>query len=331
VDGHHVACENTVRMSTTPPLPAAILPPPRLGAVEWGLLAVLSLLWGGSFLFGRIAVAELPPMTVAWVRVALAAAVLLVGLLLTGAAIGRALPRWRDFLVMGLVNNVIPFSLIFWGQTAIGAGLAAVLNATTPLFAAVIAHLGTSDEKLTGNRIAGLLIGIAGVAVLIGPETMAGFGKNVWALLAVLGAALSYGFAGFWGRRFRGLPPGLSALSQLSASTLLLLPLVLVFDQPFDLPMPSPKVIAAILALAVLSTALAYIVFFRIIVRAGGSNVMLVTLMIPPSAMLLGWLVLGETLSAGELAGAAVIGLALLVIDGRLLPRLGLGSAAPTS
>ncbi len=227
---------------------------------------------------------------------------------------------------MGLINNVVPFSLIFWGQTEIGAGLAAVLNATTPLFAAVIAHFGTSDEKLTANRIAGLLIGIAGVVVLVGPEAWSGLGQNVWAQLAVLGGAVSYGFAGLWGRRFRSFPPALSALSQLSASTLLLLPLVLVFDRPFDLAMPSMKVTLAIVALAVLSTALAYIVFFRILVRAGGSNVMLVTLMIPPSAMLLGWLVLGETLSAGQLLGAAILALALIVIDGRLAKRLGIGA-----
>jgi len=312
-------------MTTSPPSPA-----PRLGATEWGLLLVLSLLWGGSFLFGRMAVAELPPMTVVWLRVALATAVLLTGLLVTGAALGRALPQWRDYLVMGLVNNVIPFSLILWGQTEIGAGLAAVLNATTPLFAAIIAHLGTADEKLTGNRLAGLLIGLTGVAILVGPEAWAGFGRKVSALLAVLGAALSYGFAGFWGRRFRGQPPAVSAFSQLAASTLLLLPLILLFDRPLDLPLPSAKVAAAIVALAVLSTALAYIVFFRILVRAGGSNVMLVTLMIPPSAILLGWLVLGETLTAGELIGATVIGLALVVIDGRLLSRLGLRPPAPT-
>lgn len=306
------------KLATTTPSPIAS----QLGASEWGLLLVLSLLWGGSFLFGRIAVAELPPMTVAWLRVSLAAAVLMAALLLAGEPIRRALPFWRDFLVMGLINNVIPFSLILWGQTEIGAGLAAVLNATTPFFAALIAHVATADERLTSHRIAGLLIGILGVAILVGPEVWAGFGGNVMALVAVLGAALSYGFAGLWGRRFRGLPPAMSAGAQLTASTLLLLPLVLIFDRPLGLPMPSASVVAAIFALAVLSTALAYIVFFRILARAGGSNVMLVTLMIPPSAILLGWLVLGETLSAGELLGAAVIGLALLVIDGRALERL---------
>lgn len=304
---------------------SAVPPAPRLDATAWGLLLILSILWGGSFLFGRIAVAELPPMTVAWVRVALAAATLLAGLLVAGQAIAPAIPRWRDFLVMGLINNVIPFSLIFWGQTEIGAGLAAVLNATTPLFAAVIAHFATSDEKLTGNRIAGLLIGIAGVVVLVGPEVWSGLGQSVWAQIAVLGAAVSYGFAGLWGRRFRSFPPALSAFSQLSASMVLLLPLILVFDRPLDLAMPSTKVVLAIVALAVLATALAYIVFFRIIARAGGSNVMLVTLMIPPSAILLGWLVLGETLSAGQLLGAAIVGLALIVIDGRLAKRLGIG------
>jgi drug/metabolite transporter (DMT)-like permease len=297
---------------------------PQLGAAEWGLLLVLSLLWGGSFLFGRIAVAELPPMTVAWLRVALAAVVLVIGLLIAREPLRRALPQWRAFLIMGLVNNVIPFSLILWGQKEIGAGLAAVLNATTPLFAAVMAHVGTADEKLTGRRVSGLLVGILGVALLVGPEVWHGFGGKVWASAAVLGAALSYGFAGLWGRRFRDLPPALSAWAQLTASTFLLLPLILVFDKPLGLPVPGATTVGAIVALATLSTALAYIVFFRILARAGGSNVMLVTLLIPPSAFLLGWLVLGETLSVSELLGAAVIGSALIVIGGRLAKRVGI-------
>lgn len=294
-------------------------PPQRMGFIEWALLISLSVIWGGSFLFGRMAVQEVPPLTVAWVRVMIAAAVL-AGVV----AIGRfGFPRgwagWAPFFVMGAINNAIPFTLIFWGQQEIGAGLAAVLNATTPLFAAILAHVFTSDEKLTAHKLAGVLIGIAGVGVLVGPDALSGLGASLAAQLAVLGAALSYGFAGVWGRRFRGLPPLTSACSQLICSTIILAPLALLVDRTWALAWPSPTVQAAILALAVICTSLAYVIFFTIIKRAGGTNVMLVTLLIPPSAILLGALVLGESLSLGELAGSIVIAVALVVIDGRIL------------
>ncbi len=289
----------------------------RLGAAEWGLLLVLSLLWGGSFLFGRIAVQEVPPMTVAFFRVAIAAVILGAALWVSRQPLPRGLAAWAPFAVMGLVNNVIPFSLIFWGQREIGVGLAAILNATTPLFAALLAHFFTSDEKLKANRLAGVGIGIAGVVVLVGPELLGGLGQHMLPQLAVLAAAGSYGIAALWGRRFRTVPPMVTC-AQLTSSTVILLPLSLLFDGAITGDLPGRTTIAAILGLAVLCTALAYVIFFTLIRRAGASNVMLVTLLIPVSAMALGAVFLGEQVAPIDLAGAAIIGVALIVIDGRM-------------
>ncbi len=295
----------------------------RMDRTAWALLLLLSAIWGASFVFGRIAVQELPPFTVAWVRVGLAAAVLLAVSMVAGYALPRTLQGWAPFAMMGLLNNVVPFSLIFWGQQEIGAGLASVLNATTPMFAGIVAHLATSDDKLTGNRIAGILIGIAGVAVLVGPAALTGIGDNVFAQLAVLGAALSYAMSGIWGRRLRGTPPLVSACSQLLCSTAMLTIIVALVDQPWRQPLPSWPVIGALVGIAILCTAIAYIIFFSIIARAGTSNVMLVTLLIPPFAMLFGAVVLGERLGLEAVWGATIIGLALLVIDGRAVEWTG--------
>lgn len=291
---------------------------------DWALLVGLSILWGGSFLFGKIAVGEWPALTVAHQRVLLAAATLALVLTLTGRRLPRNGAAWRAFFAMGLLNNVIPFSLIFWGQTQIASGLASILNATTPLFTVAVAHVLTRDEKLDAGKLAGVLLGIAGVAVLIGRLSFAaGPGHLPLGELACLAAALSYAFAGIYGRRFArmGLAPIEVAFGQLVASSAILTPLVLLIDAPWTLPLPSPKVAAAIVALAVFSTALAYIVFFRILASAGATNLALVTFLIPISAILLGALVLGETLLPRHFAGMALIACGLAAIDGRL-PRL---------
>jgi len=289
----------------------------RMGVREWGLLLFLSVLWGGSFFFAKIAVAELPPFTIVLARVAIAASILAIVAGLSGLKFPRTASGWAPFLVMGLLNNVVPFSLIFWSQQYIEEGLASVLNAGTPLAGAVVAHFFTTDEKLNSNRLIGVLIGIAGVAVLIGP---AGFDFN-WARLigavGVLLATVSYGLAGVWGKRFRGVPALTSACCQLTCSTVLMLPLVAIFDRPWERALPGPTTIAAVLALAVLSTALAYVIFFTILRRSGAANVMLVTLLVPFTASLLGIVFLGETVPSTELSGACLVGLALLVIDGR--------------
>ncbi|WP_207484817.1 DMT family transporter [Arenibaculum pallidiluteum] len=290
----------------------------RMGAGDWALLGVLSVLWGGSFFFAKIAVAEIPPLTLALGRVALAAAALGIVLRARGLAMPRGCGPWLAFAGMGVLNNLVPFTLIFWGQTRIGSGLAAILNATTPLWGVVLAHLLTRDERLTPARLGGVLAGFAGVVVMVGPAALAGLGGETAAQLAVLGAALSYGLAGIYGRRFRGQEPLVTAMGQVSMTTLMLVPLALTVDRPWTLPMPGPASWAALTGLALLSTALAYVIFFRILARAGATNVVLVTFLIPVSALLLGTLVLGERLELRHLGGMGLIALGLAAIGGRL-------------
>ncbi len=292
--------------------------------LEWGLLLGLSLLWGGSFFFVGVAVKALPPFTIVALRVGLAAITLHLVLRALGLRIPASGTVWAAFFAMGFLNNLVPFSLLVWGQTQIPSGLAAILNATTPLFAVLIAHGFTLDEKLTRGRVAGVAIGFAGVAVMIGPEVWHGFGEDLAAQIACLAAACSYGFAGVFGRRFRRMdvPPLATAAGQVTASTAMLIPLALLVDRPWALPMPGLPVWAAVGGLAVLSTALAYIIFFRILASAGAVNLALVTFLIPPSAILLGAVFLQERLEPLQFAGMALIGLGLAAIDGRPARRL---------
>lgn len=294
-----------------------------MSPLEWGMLLTLSLLWGGSFFFAGIAVTALPPFTIVLLRVGLAALILLAILRLQGLRLPRDPTVWAAFFGMGLLNNVTPFCLIVWGQTEIASGLAAILNATTPLWTVIAAHLLTSEERMTGNRLAGVVIGLAGVALMIGPQALAGLGAQVAAEIAVLAAAISYALAAIFGRRFKalGVAPLVTATGQVSTATLMLAPVTLAIDRPWALAMPGLPVWAAILGLAALSTALAYILYFRILATAGATNLALVTFLIPISAILLGALVLGERLELKHFAGMAMIGLALAAIDGRLFRR----------
>ncbi len=292
--------------------------PRVMGPVEWLLLVALSVLWGGSFFFAKVALAELPPFTVVLARVALAALALLLIVLASGQRLPRSPRLWGAFLVMGALNNLIPFSLIVWGQTEIASGLASILNATTPLFAVVLAHVLTGNERLTPGRFLGVLAGLAGVAVMIGPGALAHLHGQVLAELAILGAAFSYALAGLYGRRFYATPPLVTALGQVGASTLMMLPLALLIDRPWSLSAPGLATLGALAGSALLSTALAYVIYFRILATAGATNLMLVTFLIPVSALILGTTILGELLSPGQLAGMALIGLGLAAIDGRL-------------
>jgi len=297
-----------------------------MSPADWLLLVVLSVLWGGSFFFGKIALLEVPPLTVALGRVAIAATILVVLARITGTALPTSLSAWRPYLLMGLLNNAIPFALIFWGQTHIPSGLAAILNATTPLFTVLVAHVATTDEKLTAARLAGVLSGFGGVVVMIGPDLLRELGVNVFAQLACLGAAISYAFAGVYGRRFRDQPALRVAAGQLAASTLILTPITLVVERPWTLPVPTPMTLAALMALATLSTAIGYLLYFRILARAGATNLLLVTFLIPVSAILLGIVILGEELAARHIAGMIAIALGLAAIDGRLLRRYRVGT-----
>jgi drug/metabolite transporter (DMT)-like permease len=298
------------------------VPQRPMTAREWGLLALLSLLWGGSFFFIGVAVRELPPLTVAAQRVGLAAALLWAGAPLHGVSAPKSGKAVAALAVLGFGNNALPFALIAWGQTHLPSGLASILNAATPLFTVLAAHLLTAEEKLTGLKVLGTAAGMAGVAWLVGPDVLWGKGVNVLAELAVLLAALSYALSAIFARRMPslGLRPIDVAAGQATAATVLLTPLALMFDKPWMLPSPSVAVIASVLAIAGLSTALAYVVYFRIIAGAGATNVALVTLLVPVTSIVLGAVFLDERLLARQFFGFALIALGLAFIDGRL-PR----------
>ena len=290
-----------------------------MGATEWLLLVALSVLWGGAFFFSKVALADARPLTVVLARVAIAALVLNLLVRASGQRMPRETAAWRDFLIMGLLNNLIPFSLIFWGQTQIASGLASILNAMTPLFTVVLAHFLTRDERLTKARASGVAVGLAGATLIVGPAALQGIGLQALAQLACVGATLSYAFAGIFGRRFRGRPALVTAAGQVTATTLVMLPIALLADQPWTLPPPGPQTVAALAGLGILSTALAYVIYFRILATAGATNVLLVTFLIPVSALLLGATVLGERLDARSLGGMALIAAGLAAIDGRPL------------
>jgi drug/metabolite transporter (DMT)-like permease len=231
----------------------------------------------------------------------------------------RDAKRWREFFVMGFLNNALPFVLLVWSETKISSGLASILNATTPVFSVLIAHFYTANERLTWNKGFGVFFGLLGVLVLMGPSLLVNAGGgDLLPELACLFTALIYALAGIYGRRFKDLPPLSVATGQLTASTAMLLPLALVVDHPWTLSNPSPQAWQAIIGLAVLSTALAYIIFFRLLASAGATNVLLVTLLVPISAVLLGVLFLNEAFTLETLAGMALIGAGLAAIDGRL-------------
>src|SRR5450755_2458619 len=295
----------------------------RIDARDWSLLGLLSVLGGGSFFFNGLVLRELPPLTVVLLRVALAALILLPVLWAYRIRFPVGLSGWKPFFAIALLNNVLPFSLIVIGQTYIPSGLASILNATTPLFT-VLVMAAAGDEKLHPRRVAGVVTGLIGVIVLHGqdlhgqdPGIQAGEGVGI---LFCLAAAFSYGLAALYARRkLSNSPPLATATFQLLASSLMMTIIAAVFERPWQLPMPGATTWLAMIGLAGLSTALAYIVFFQVLRRSGSTNVMLVTLLIPVTAILLGNLVLGESISRREIIGALVIGSALLLIDGRVL------------
>jgi drug/metabolite transporter (DMT)-like permease len=290
----------------------------RIDARDWSLLAALSVLWGGSFFFNGVVLRELPPFTLVLLRVALAAIILLPVLYAQGLPFPKGWAGWQPFFLVALFNNVLPFSLIVTGQTHIPSGLASILNATTPLFT-VMVMAAAGEEKLSFHRVAGVIVGLIGVIILRGSGLGFESGQGLGILLC-LAAALSYGISALVARRcLADSSPLATATFQLMASSLMMVVVAGIFERPWQLPMPGAVTWLAVFGLAALSTALAYIVFFRVLRRSGATNVMLVTLLVPVTAILLGSLVLGEHISSREIAGALVIGSALLLIDGRVL------------
>ncbi len=293
-----------------------------MGAAEWAMLIFLSIVWGGSFFFYAICIKELPTFTIVFLRLSLGS----IGLWLMAWAVGllplrRPVP-WRNFFIMGLLNNAIPFSLIVWGQREVASGLAAILNAATPFFTVLVANMLTADEKLSWHRLLGAVIGLSGVAAMMGADLLRIQQGFLLSQLAIVAASVSYGFASVFGRRFSPLPPLITAAGQTAGSSLILLPLMLVLDRPWQLPPPSLPVWLAIAGLALLCTSLAYILYFTILKRAGATNIVLVTFLVPVSAIVLGIAFLGEKLDIHQVVGMATIAIGLALIDGRLLTFL---------
>ena len=283
---------------------------------DWFRLVVLSLLWGGSFLFYRMLATELPPVTTVFSRVSIGAVAIWVFLIVRGTPLVVPRDQWRRILVVALLNNVVPFALFAWGETRVASGTASILNALTPIFVVLVTGLVLRTDALTAGKLVGVVCGLAGVVVLVGPDALVGadlLGKGACVL-----AAISYGFALPLGKRVVGVAPPVMALAQLGTATLVLLPFVLVFDAPWGLAAPSVAGWVAIAGLGLLSTGLAYIIFFALMASAGPTNLSLVTLLIPPSALVLGWAVLGEAVAVSAVAGMGLIGVGLVVIDGRV-------------
>ncbi len=289
-----------------------------MGPREWIMLIALSAIWGGSYFFVGIAVEEILPLTIVALRVGLAAATLWVITLVMGYKPPKSANIWIAFLGMGVLNNIIPFVLIVWGQTQITSGLASIFNAATPLFTVIVAGALLPDERATPMKLIGVAIGFTGVFIMIGPPA-SGQADNTSAQIAVVAAALSYSFAGVYGRHFKsmGLNPIITAAGQVTASTLIMVPIALAVDGPLDLTSPSINTWASIMGLAILSTAAAYVLYFKILESAGATNLLLVTLLLPVSAILLGSIFLSEVLEAVHFVGMAIIALGLSAIDGR--------------
>lgn len=295
--------------------------------VEWAMLGLLSLVWGCSFFLIEIALRGFGPFTVVFLRVTVAASVLLCVMRFSGLRFDSGLKGWGWYLVLGLLNNAVPFSLITWGQTRIESGSAAIFNATTPIFAGVLAHFFTTDERLTTNKVIGMILGFLGVYLMMKPELDGGLSWRGFGQVAVLGAALMYAVSGIFAKRFSRDPPVVTAAGMLIGASIIMLPLAFVIDSPWQ-ARPSLETISAVAALAVVGTAAAYVLFFRVLAAAGATNVLLVTFLVPIGAILLGVTILKETIRWEELAGMGLIFLGLISIDGRVFVYIR-GKSAP--
>jgi drug/metabolite transporter (DMT)-like permease len=295
-----------------------------MNRADWLILGTLALIWGGAFFFIGVAVRHVPPLTYVLLRLSIAAAAMWLFLRLKGRSVDLPRSVWGSIRLLALLNNALPFALFGWSQTHIASGLASILNATTPIWGVLVAHFLTHDERMSPRKIAGVLLGFGGVATMIGPSLLSSLGSSALAQLACVTASLSYALAAVWARRFRkmGVSPLSVTTGQLTAGAAIMLPIALLVEQPWTRAFPPLTAIGAIVALALLCTAFGYVLYFRLIETSGATNALLVTLLVPPVAILLGGLFLGEHLATQDFLGLALIALGLAAIDGRLLSFL---------
>ncbi len=291
-----------------------------MGPGEYGYIILLSILWGASFFFMKIALRDLTPFTIVFLRVSGSAILLSLLLMIQGKHPGFSRKDMIPFLIMGALNNMIPFSLIVWGQQFVESSVASIINASSPLFSLVLAHFLTNEERMTPPRIAGIILGISGVALLIGVDAMSITGNMLAGQTAMVLASLCYAFAAIYGRRFRGREPVYVASGVLTGATVLTLPFMLLLEKPFGLQ-PGFESSAAVTGLILLSTSLAFVLYFKLLSRTGPTNLLLVTFLIPVSAIILGVVVLKESLSWNAMAGMGMIFAGLAVMDGRLFRK----------
>ena len=303
---------------------------PKMSAADWGIIMLLSLLWGGAFFMIELGLRGFPPITLVFLRMALAVPPMLLTLKVMGHRLPGDLKSWQQLLILGAINAALPFILFFWGQTQIDSGLASILNATTPLWGVVTAHFLTRDEKATPARIIGVFLGLAGITVMVGTDALSGMSGNVLAQMACLAATFFYALAAVYARTLSQstMTPLVVATGQVITAALIMLPIMLAVDQPWTLPTPEWDAWAGAIGLAIPSTAIAYVFYFRLIDKAGASNAMLVAFIMPVIAVVLGLAALGETVEPKEAAGAVLIALGLLAIDGRVFGRRPISAAS---
>jgi len=296
----------------------------QMNGRDWAILGTLAVIWGGAFFFIGVAVKHVPPLTYVWLRLTIAAAAMWGYLYFKGEKLGLPKQVWGSILLLALLNNALPFTLFGWGQTHIASGLASILNATTPIWGVVVAHFLTHDERMTPRKVAGVLLGFGGVALMIGPSLLSSLGTSGLAQLACVSASLSYALAAVWARRFRkmGVSPLSVTTGQLTAGALIMLPISILVDHPWTHAFPPLSAWGAITALALFCTAFGYVLYFRLIETSGATNALLVTLLVPPVAIVLGALFLSETLAPQDFIGLGLIALGLAAIDGRVLSLL---------
>ena len=296
---------------------------PKLDGTGWLLIGILSILWGGAFFLIEVGLRSYPPITLVFMRLVLAVPPMWIAMRLMGQRLPSEARVWGLLAVVGALNCALPFILFFWRQQYLDSGYASILNATTPLWGVITAHFLTSDEKATPARILGVLIGMAGIVVMVGPEAMKGLSNNLLAQIACIISTIFYSFAAIYGRRLSQteLTPMAVATGQTMMAALMMVPVVVLVDQPWTMATPRLDSTLAGLTLALFSTALAYTLYFRLIDRSGASNAQLVAFLMPILAVILGIAFLGESLSGGQIVGAALIAIGLAILDGRLVAR----------
>lgn len=285
---------------------------------DWAMMGLCAIFWGSAYTFNKITIAEIPVLTVTGVRLTIAAAFLYGLARLSGVAVPKPGKAWLPFFVFTLFSNVFPFLFVLYGQKSTASGLAAVLGATTPLFLIILAHYFTQDERIMPRKLVGVIIGLIGVAIVVGSSVFAGWTQSLEGKLALVFAAFLYAVGAIYSKRLAKYPPVVISTLQMTSGAILIVPTLLIIDRPWEIARPSTFAIGSLVATAIFSSALASYTYFRVFNRAGAVNAMLVTLLVPVTPLIIGAIAFGERLLLREAIGALVIGGALVIVDGRL-------------